>query len=65
MSGYYFPVGTDIVYSGELPCDETAHTGTVIAVEPDMSGDEIVTVEFDCGATQDIPASELESAESE
>ncbi len=50
--------GTSVRYGGDLPggCDST---GTVIEVTPDASGDQIVTVEFDCGLTQDIPASEL------
>ena len=57
-----YPVGSEVVYEGELPCDEAAHTGTVTAVADDASGDRIVTVEFNCGLTQDIPASELQSA---
>jgi len=63
MSTATYPVGTEVVYSGDLPCDETDHTGCVTAVEQDASGDWITTVEFDCGMTQDIPASELHSAE--
>lgn len=65
-----FAIGDDVTYAGALPCDETSHGGTVIAVTPDASGDSIVTVEFDCPAgcklpdyipsrRQDIPASEL------
>jgi len=55
-------IGTEVTYAGELPCDEATHNGTVTAIEPDASGDSIVTVEFDCGITQDIPASELSAA---
>lgn len=44
-------------------CSQVTHHGTVTAVEPDASGDQVVTVEFDCGLTQDIPASELQSGE--
>ena len=58
-----YPVGSEVVYEGDLPCDEAAHTGTVTALADDASGDQIVTVELDCGLTQDIPASELQSAE--
>lgn len=51
--------GARVAYDGDLPCDEAAHHGTVTAVKPDASGGQIITVEFDCGITQDIPASEL------
>jgi hypothetical protein len=54
-----YAIGAEVTYAGELPCDETDHSGTVTAVEDDASGDQIVTVEFDCGLTQDIPGSEL------
>jgi hypothetical protein len=57
-----YPVGSVVVYEGELPCDDAAHTGSVTATVDDASGDQVVTVEFDCGLTQDIPASELQPA---
>jgi hypothetical protein len=44
-------------------CSQVVHHGTVTAVEDDASGDQVVTVEFDCGLTQDILASELQPAE--
>ena len=57
-----YAAGDEVTYPGELPCDDTDHSGTVIAVEPDASGDQVVTVEFDCGLMQDILASELRKA---
>jgi hypothetical protein len=57
-----YAIGTEVTYAGELPCDEATHGGTVIAVEDDASGDQVVTVEFGCGITQDILASELRPA---
>ena len=66
-----YPVGAAVAYSGDLPCDEAVHAGTVLAVHPDASMGEVVTVRFDghdgCTLadhvpemTQDILASELE-----
>lgn len=64
MTTTTYPVGSEVVYEGDLPCDEAANTGTVIATETDgVNGAQIVTVEFDCGLTQDIPADELTSGE--
>lgn len=51
--------GDQVRYDGDLPCDDTGHTGTVEAVTGDASGDQVVTVQFDCGLHQDILASEL------
>jgi hypothetical protein len=66
-----YAVDTVVAYNHELGeghilsynCSQVVHHGTVTAVEDDASGDQVVTVEFDCGLTQDILASELEPAE--
>lgn len=47
----------------ERNCSQVTHHGTVTAVEDDAAGDQVVTVEFDCGLTQDILSSELAPAE--
>jgi hypothetical protein len=60
----------EIVYDGELLCvdaedghlEHGGHGGTVLEVTDDASGDQVVTVEFDCGPTQDILGSELRPA---
>jgi hypothetical protein len=60
--------GDQVVYGGELPCGlyPGEHLGIAEAVEPDASGDQVVTVAFSCVggvcSTQDILASELEFA---
>lgn len=60
-----YTIGNQVVYGGELPCGlfPGEHLGIVDAIEPDASGDQIVTVSFSCVggvcSTQDIPASEL------
>jgi hypothetical protein len=52
--------GSQVIYRGELP-EEWPSTGTVVALEDDSSGDQVVTVEFgNPGQVQDILASELE-----
>jgi hypothetical protein len=51
--------GNRVTYSGDLPCDDTGHAGTVEAVTEDANGAQVVTVEFDCGLYQDIPGDDL------
>ena len=63
MSTTAYPVvGSEVTYAGDLPCDDAPHIGTVTANELDASGDWITTVYFDCGLTQEVPASELQPA---
>jgi hypothetical protein len=68
MSAATFRPDDQVVYGGDLPCGlyPGEHLGIVEAVEPDASGDQIVTVAFSCVggvcSTQDIPASELKWA---
>jgi hypothetical protein len=57
-----YAVDDEVTYGGELPCDDAEHAGTVTAVMDDASGDQIVAVEFSCGLSQYIPASELQPA---
>jgi hypothetical protein len=63
-----FTAGDRVRYDGELPLDAgtgelaSGQEGTVTEVAADMSGHQIVTVRFNGGLTQDIPASELTEA---
>src|ERR1700682_3016814 len=53
-----YAVDDEVIYDGDLPCDDAAHTGTVTAVLDDASGDQIVAAEFSCGLSQYIPSRE-------
>jgi hypothetical protein len=59
----HFRAGDPVIYDGPIPCctGDTGHEGIVTAVAGDASGDQVVTVDFDCDtkATQDIMASDL------
>jgi len=56
-------VGSEVRYDGDLPAG-CAPTGDVIAIILDASGDSIATVRFHGGIVQDVPVSELVSADS-
>ena len=60
-----YTVDDEVVYDGDLPCDDAEHAGTVTAILDDASGDQIVAVEFSCGLSQYIPSSELRPAAAE
>jgi hypothetical protein len=55
-----FQIGGQVHYPGDLHDEECDGNGEVTAVEDDPSGDQIVTVEFDCGLTQSHPGTNLE-----
>ena len=54
-----FPRDHRAVYS----CGEGVHYGIVLSTSPDLFDGEIVTVELDCGAREDIPAGKLRLVE--
>jgi len=68
-----YAIGDEVIYKHELPeihiiennCGEVYHAGVVTEVESDASGDQVVTVKFDCGLTQVVLGSTLDSAETE
>lgn len=59
MKAAHISTNATVIYTGDLPEEGWGNTGRVIAIEPDASGDAIVTVDFN-GHHQDIPASDLE-----
>ena len=70
MSTTYTP-GATVCYPHDFPghhmavygCGEAVHYGIVLCTSPDLFDGEIVTVDLDCGAREDIPAGKLRLVE--
>ena len=65
-----FTPGTTVRYLRQMPyghvaawgCGEYTHYGTVLGTAAGSDGDQVVTVEFDCGSQADIAAGDLQPA---